>query len=331
MKTEKEFIEIIKEKNILFIATKNSDYIRISQEKKLLEKYAASYRMIAYPDSGYLKRICKVYVALFKEKAKKYDMILVGFMGQMILPFWSWKFRKKPVVLDFFISIFDTLVDDRKKLKQGSIAAKLVKMIDRMTIKKAEYIIADTNAHADYFSKEFGIDRNRFYTVYLEANTGIYYPQKIERPEEWKDQYLVVYFGSILPVQGVEVILKTIYKLRNEKKIHFIMIGPIQKKYKRPETENVTYFDWLSQQELAHYVNMSDLCLAGHFSAKIGKANRTIPGKTYIYQALQKPIILGDSDANRELFQEGNDIFYVKRGDAEALKNKILEIYKERK
>ena len=38
MKTEKEFIEIIKGKNILFIATKNSDYIRISQEKKLLEK-----------------------------------------------------------------------------------------------------------------------------------------------------------------------------------------------------------------------------------------------------------------------------------------------------
>ena len=47
-------------------------------------------------------------------------------------------------------------------------------------------------------------------------------------------------------------------------------------------------FDWLPQEKLAEYIDMADLCLAGHFNAAVEKASRTIPGKAYIYQAMGK-------------------------------------------
>ena len=70
---------------------------------------------------------------------------------------------------------------------------------------------------------------------------------------------------------------------------------------------------------------MADLCLAGHFNDRIDKAKRTIAGKTYIYRAMGKPVILGDNAANRELYEEdGRTVFYTKMGDPSALKDTIL-------
>ena len=56
------------------------------------------------------------------------------------------------------------------------------------------------------------------------------------------------------------------------------------------------------------------------------KAKRTIPGKAYIYEAMKKPMILGDNLATHELYSEDNMHYFVEMGNAEALTQKIIEI-----
>ena len=58
---------------------------------------------------------------------------------------------------------------------------------------------------------------------------------------------------------------------------------------------NICLQDWLMQEDLASHIAFCDLCIAGHFDARIKKAARTIPGKAYIYRAMNKPMILGDT------------------------------------
>ena len=82
---------------------------------------------------------------------------------------------------------------------------------------------------------------------------------------------------------------------------------------------NVHILKWLSQNNLAKKIAEADLCVAGHFNLYIDKAARTIPGKAFIYEAMDKPMILGDTKANRELFTEDERHIFVKRGSAEAL------------
>lgn len=94
----------------------------------------------------------------------------------------------------------------------------------------------------------------------------------------------------------------------------------------KPSGSNIHYIQWLSQEKLSDYIAFSDLCLAGHFNKEINKAKRTIPGKAYIYRAMEKPMILGENPANHELYSEKEPgISFVEMGSGKKLAEKILE------
>lgn len=318
---------LISGKRVLFLATKNRDYIRISQEIQLLEQYSESVRIISFSDRQYWKRLLKVIWQLLFLNTRQFDLIYISFMPQMLVPFFAWKWKNKVVVTDFFISIYDTLVFDRKKIKDHSFPAKMVHWIDYRTTSKSDYLIADTAAHAAYFEEEFSFDRDKILVLYLQADSAVYYPKTVAKQEKWQDKFLVVYFGSVLPLQGVETILQAASKLEEEKEIHFLMIGPIRNKIVKPMLDTITYIDWLSQHELSDMIAQADLCLAGHFSSEIQKAARTIPGKAYIYEAMKKEMILGETPANHELFSADFRHSFVETGNAGALAEEIRRKY----
>lgn len=308
---------------IIFITTKNLDYLRNVQEIELL-KQKAEVRVIGSYAKSYVKRLFKVYFQLLTVSMKNADEIFVGFAPQLVVPFWNWKLKKKKVTIDFFISLYDTLVFDRKKFKEGSLPARVVKWMDQRTIRHADHIIADTKAHGRYFTEEFHADPEKLEVLYLTADKSIYYPREQKKPAAYEDKFVVLYFGSVLPLQGVEIVLEAMELLKDRKDIQFEMIGPIGKQYQKPQADNITYIPWLCQEELAEHIAYSDLCLAGHFNDEIMKAKRTIPGKAYIYRAMGKPMILGDNAATREIFTEGEDgVYFVKMGDAGAVVERL--------
>lgn len=340
----KDFLDNrIRDKKILFITTKNLDYIRNSQELTLLNNQG-EVTVIGSSAKGYFRRLLSVYSTLFVTYLSSFDVVFIGFAPQLILcmPILGNKlrhWRKKATVekdrlliIDFFISMYDTLVWDRKRFKDQSLIAKSLHSLDKKTFRSVDFIICDTNSHGKYFSEEFDVDSAIIKTLYLEADTKIYHPMEKSSNFSYKP-FTVLYFGSILPLQGVDVVLEAARLCCNSQNhlkpldIHFEIIGPIPESYPKPISENIIYHDWLSQEALATEISNADLCLAGHFNGNIQKAKRTIPGKAYIYYAMQKPMILGDNEANHELFSESiPGIFFVPMSDANALANKILAI-----
>lgn len=316
-------LEFLNHKKILFITTKNLDYIRNSQELRLIEDRADSFEVIGSDKKSYIKRLAAVYGKLLFTNVRPYDLVFVGFAPQLIVPFFR-RLKKRKLAVDFFISMYDTLVCDRKKFKDKSLPARFVKWLDRKTLFLADEIVTDTKAHGAYFARELGADPKKEHTLYLEADTSIYYPREQKKEGRMKDRFVVLYFGSVLPLQGVPVILEAIECLRRREDLFFYMIGPLEEEAKKPDLSNVSYIPWLSQEALAEKIAEADLCLAGHFHESIAKAKRTIPGKAYIYEAMGKPMILGDNEANRELYREENGkAYFVKMGDPQALAGKI--------
>lgn len=316
---QRKFSEIIKGKRVLFITTKNIDYIRNTQEVRILKENAERVYILYSSKKNYIGRILEIWFKLLFARIQDVDCVFVGFSPQLILPFFKWKIRKKTIVIDFFISVYDTLIHDRKKFKDKGIIAKMCHLLDSITLNWANHVVTDTKADARYFIEEFKGDEVKFETLYLEADKTIYYPREQEKRDELKDKFVVLYFGSILPLQGVDVVLKTVESLKDDKSIYFQIIGPIPEKYSKPIQENVEYINWLSQEDLAKYIANADLCLAGHFSGDIDKARRTIPGKAYIYAAMGKKMILGDNEANKELFEGKKDILFTKCGEVDSL------------
>lgn len=315
--------EIVENKKVLFITTKNIDYIRNTQELRLIKEVANGVEIVCSQKKNYFIRILDVWRKITKRKVKENDIVFVGFEPQFVVPFVGWKFRKKTLIIDFFISVYDTLICDRKIFKYGGLIAKFSHWMDVKTIQRAEHVISDTKAHAEYFEKEFGLEIYKNETIYLEADESIYYPRQQNKPEELKNKYVVLYFGSVLPLQGIEVVLDAVRELKDDNDIYFDIIGPIPDKYNKPIQINVGYTNWVSQQELAERIANADLCLAGHFSGIIDKSWRTIPGKAYIYEKMGKKMILGDGCANHELYIEDENHIFVKMGNYIELADKV--------
>lgn len=313
-------------KKVVFISTREIEYIRNMQEITLVKKVSEEVEIICSNRRRYVERLLEVYVKILCTNFKKYDVVFIGFAPQFVVPIFSWKFKKNLIIEDFFISFYDTLVCDRKKFAPKSKMADVTKKIDKHTLRIADLVIADTNSHKMFFSTEFKKDRSQICVYYLEANKELYYPRKAEKSEELKDKYVVIYFGSILPLQGVDIVLDAAKLFKDRADVFFEIVGPISNKYHKPIQKNIAYIDWLPQEELAEHIASADLCLAGHFNAEIEKAKRTIPGKAYIYEAMEKPMILGDNDANHEYFREDFRHRFVQMGSPEALRDIILSM-----
>ena len=306
-------------KKVLFVSTKNLDYLRNVQEIALLRKHAAQVTVIASPASSYFSRLLTVCTSLLRTSVKGYDLVFTGFAPQLLLP-WFRRLRKKPVIEDFFISLYDTFTQDRRLFKPDSLPGKLLLKLDRKTLALGNTVIADTRAHAEYFASGLGCDPEKIQVLYLEADTEIYHPMPVEK--EPGAPFHVLYFGSILPLQGVDVVLGAIRLIGADPDYSFEVIGPLEEK-DIPDQSNLACHPWLSQQELAAHIARADLCLAGHFSPTIDKAKRTIPGKAYIFRAMEKPMVLGDTPANHELYTADSRTFFSPPGDPAALAETI--------
>ena len=312
--------DLVKGKRVLCLATKNLDYIRIQQEIHLIREYGGELTVLGSTAKGYAARLKTVLPGLFRMKKEDFDVIFIGFLPQILIPFFSFSFRGKVVVMDFFISLYDTLVFDRQRFRRW---------VDRKALRRADHIIADTRTDAEYFVKELGAAPEKMEVLYLAADTSIYYPRKIPKPARYRERFLVLYFGSILPLQGVETIVEAANLLKDRPEIAFLLIGPVRAEQKaQVSSSNIEFVEWLEQEKLAEAIAMADLCLAGHFNSRIDKARRTIAGKTTIYRAMEKPVVLGENPANRERYEEdGQTVFYTKMGDPSALRDTILRAW----
>ena len=337
----KTLTEIIRDRDVLFISPSDVNYIRNKQEIEILKIAARGVSIIAPANTHSvsptgIKRILGIVLRVLFAKTSKYDVVFVAGIPQTILPFVHFLFKRRIIIIDFFISLYDTLVSDRQILTPGNPMSSLLRMLDRHTLKLADHVIVDTREHASYFSKFFGMDAGKMEVIYLEPDRDIYYPRKVERPENLRCKFIAFFFGAMNPLQGVEVILEAARMLQEHQGIEFVFVGPHEKiagikKYS--ELPNIRFAArWLPQDSVADYIARSDVCLAGHFNADIPKASRVIPGKAYSYLAMDKPVILGDNPANRELFTVGQqNIHFVRMGDPEALANRILQLAAKRR
>lgn len=129
-----------------------------------------------------LPRILLSYVKLIIEHTRVsiYDIMIVGYLGQldMLLARILTAIRRRPLVFNPLISLYDTLVMDRKSVKKDSLKSALFHALDRESCRRADIILLDTHEHIEYFSREFGIRKEKFRRVFLGADDHYFFPAR---------------------------------------------------------------------------------------------------------------------------------------------------------
>jgi len=254
------------------------------------------------------------------------DAVVVGYTGHFDLYFARFLsvFRRRPLILDAFLSPWDTVVRDRALLHPRSWRARLLFRIERGALKLADHVLTDTGAHADYMAELFGVAREKFTPIPVGSlvRKPVRAPVPIGVGGPAPRAPLRVFFcGSFVPLQGVPVILDAA-ALCPELEFRIVGDGPgaerIVEELARRSMPNVDLERrFISREELTEELAVADVVL-GVFGAS-EKTGRVVPCKVYDALAAGRCVVTGDGAAPRQLLRDGEEALLVRRNDPAAL------------
>ena len=266
----------------------------------------------------------------FKINGKEACEVLVAFPGHYLMPL-AWiltRWPRKKLVFDAFISLHDTLVDDRKKVSRWHPYAWFLFMMDFISCHAADEVLIDTEEHRKFFMKRFSLRHERIRTVYLDARTDIFFPR--ERKSN-PDIFEVFFYGTYIPLQGIEYIIKAAASLIDTNpRIHFTLVGSGQTHKemlqiaKNKNCTNITFKERIPFTELPEYICNANVCL-GIFGTS-EKSKRVIPHKVYDAVACGVPILTADTPAIHEKLNEWKNVHLCKAGDGEDIARQLSKM-----
>jgi len=259
------------------------------------------------------------------------DLVIVGFRGIEIFPFVAPLCRR--TVFDAFLSVHEALVEERGLLRPGRLPERLVHRWERHSARRADLVLMDTAVHADFMADRLGLPREKFTHLYVGAPLRRFAPgpPPDDRPRSGTSVIDVFFYGTFLPVHGIDVIVRAAARLSDRRDIRFTLVGRgperarIEELIGRAEAANIDLLDWIPWDELPRRIARADVCLGGHYSLT-GKADRVIAGKVFQFLAAGRPVIAGRSAAVDELFADRRELLMVPRGDPSALAAAVQEL-----
>jgi glycosyltransferase involved in cell wall biosynthesis len=279
----------------------------------------------------FVKLISAYPVLLYRFlRSPRPDVVVVGYLGHLdILVLWLFaKLKRVPIVWDAFLSLYDTIVCDRRLLSKNNPLAMMVYCWEWLACRAARRIVLDTQAHADYFSRQYTVPGEKLGAVFVGAEPENF-PVCSRTPKNAGDhlECLVLFYGQFIRLHGIETIIHAARLLAGTS-IQFLIVGDGQESEKiagmlrSHPLENVSWRQWIEYSELKRAIQNADICL-GIFG-KSEKASRVIPNKVFQILHSGKPLITRDSPAIRELLDpDMAGIYLVPPGSPEALADAI--------
>ncbi len=277
---------------------------------------------------SFLKRFFEPFIT------EDFDFVLVHGFFPFLLAWIMKPIHRRKIIYDVFISLYNTEVEDRKRVKKGSLKARVLFFLDKFTCNHADVAFLDTKTHVKYFNKKFNI-KKKLKVVYVGANEKLWKIKNIDIIKNKK--FNVVFWGAFSPLHGADIIVKSAKLLEKNKDIQFHMLGFSKEKMfgqcnKEVEelvenSKNITLkYGITLKTNLVDYANSADVCL-GIFGNSI-KSNMVIPHKAFESLALNKPLITKNTDAAREIFENNKHCILVK--DEKELAEAVLKLKKNK-
>ena len=240
-------------------------------------------------------------------------------------------FSSKKVVFDPLAGRFETKIVDWERKPLDSWQARLNFKIDYWAFRLADLILADTQAHKDYFCQRYGLPSNKVDVLPVGFDDELF---RLSVAAEKENRFTVLFFGSFLPLHGVDCILEAANIISSrEPSIQFRLIGSGQTLLLAENLAselglgNVIFEDWLPLSELPQKIASSDICL-GIFG-RTEKARRVVPHKIFQAMSMRKPVITSRTPAVEEFFSHRENIFLIQESRSDLLAQAILELKRD--
>jgi glycosyltransferase involved in cell wall biosynthesis len=199
--------------------------------------------------------------------------------------------RGVPLVADPLISAYDKQTEERAKLLPGSARARRLLRWETDLLGRADRVVADTPAHAEYFARTLGVPACRLRVLHVGAEEDLFPPTPL--PQSVPGEPIqALFFGSFIPLQGPQVIAAAAACYRGPP-VRWCLVGdgPLLPACRdlAAGSANVRFEPWVPYPRLAGRIHRADILL-GIFGST-PKARRVIPNKVYQALACARPVV----------------------------------------
>lgn len=143
-----------------------------------------------------------------------------------------------------------------------------------------------------------------------------------------KDKFIVGYAGTIGLANAMEFFIDAVKLLKDNFKVHFIVVGD---GYLKPkfieetiELTNITFIDKIKKSQVQNMLSYFDVCYVGRYDSPLYKHGVSY-NKYFDYMLAKKPILESSNKIKDPLELSGCGII-VAPENAEAIKNGILKL-----
>ena len=254
------------------------------------------------------------------------DVYILGFRGHEIFPLIRLFTIGRPLIFDAFMSPSDALISEGKSGAPGRAIGKLLRPFEKLCLTLSKRCWTDTQSHKSFFASQFGITEDRIDVVHVGAvsdNDGAA-QQRVAAPENRERPFTVLFYGTFLPLHGMDVLLQACGNVASsDVQIHIIggkgrALEHFHALAEDLELTNMRHDSWVEFDALKNRVIPgADLCLGGPFG-DTPQARRVVTGKTIQFLSLGKPTVIGATDEPIEFVDKSNCLL-VEQGNPDAL------------
>lgn len=264
-------------------------------------------------------------------RAPAHDAVVVGYFGlfdvfAIAIPA---RLRGVPIIWDAFLSVYDTVVDDRAMVRKGAPVARILHAIEKLACRVVSLVVLDTRAQADYFVQGYRLPHGRVTSVMVGCEDA--FPALPSKVASAGKRPVVLFYGQFIPLHGIGTIVDAAC-LSGAERFDWRIIGTgqeaprIASQIEEAGLKNLQWTEWVEYERLAEEIAGADICL-GVFGTS-AKAGRVIPNKVFQIIATGKPLVTRDGPGMRELLRDGDKLVtLVPAGDPQALLNAVDKVW----
>jgi len=199
-----------------------------------------------------------------------------------------------PVVLDLFLSAYDTAIEDRRLAEPGSLAAGLLHRLDARACAAADLVLLDTPENAAYVAALTGLPAEHFgwMPVSDPAANAVAAPW----PTSADGVLRILFFGTGVPLHGLATLVEAVAAAPQ---VELTLVGGTREDRARAGVRlggrlalAPEFVDRARLQELLGHCQL----VAGVFGAS-NKTQRVVPWKVVHALAAGRPVITADTPA----------------------------------
>lgn len=317
------------------LSYKSPDYIRTTSLLHALAGCKGVRVVTACNTSTGLWRYIETCRALWRvRKCERPDVYILGFRGHEI--FWLVRrvARHNPLVFDALMSPTAAMESEGKLGGAGRVLAPIIGHFESNLLHESDVVLTDTALHAGFYARRFGLRRSKIACIPVGAVEDAPSQTKSRRCELDKT-FNVLFYGSFLPLHGINVIIHAASKLV-DLPIRFDFVGGGRKQQRRlydlcasMGVTRFTYRRWIPFKDLLGVdIQRANLCLGGPFGGT-PQARRVVTGKASQCLALGKATVLGKIDEDYG-FVDRENCLLVDQNSSDGLASSIRWAFEHR-